>query len=235
MAAVDTVQHLGTEHGYRFFESVLEKSDDARTLHGELTALGLEAQPERTQLFSVFSPDSLQSIAISVTPFSSKDQTQEGGLSVSEGGHAQAVVVDIKDRTTIAAFEHLALQDGQVVRSKHDTEELTRGREGGKGRASDGYIRELAERVGKVPAGRHLVEIEARQVRSLASVSYNTLLGDDFSQSVHDKEEITALQGSTRLVAEIGLFVLFRTSGSACCSCSCSCWGSSSCSCSYAG
>uniref|UniRef100_UPI002C0B298C hypothetical protein n=1 Tax=Amaricoccus sp. TaxID=1872485 RepID=UPI002C0B298C len=97
----------------------------------------------------------------------------------------------------------------------------------------DRHIQAIAERVGKVKSARPLIEIEPAQVRSMASVSYNRLLGDDFSRSVHSGKEIEELQSNTSIVSEIGLFVLFRTDGSSCCSCSCSCWGSSSCSSSY--
>jgi hypothetical protein len=172
-------------------------------------------------------------VAISITPFVSKDLTSEGGLSVSAGGHAQAVVVEMKKRTDIAGFTHLAVSGGKVVTSQHDLKDFSRGRSGGV--LPDRRIQELAEKAGKVKAAKPLVEMEARQVRSLASVAYNCLLGDPFSKSVHGDEEITALRGNTNLVAEIALFVLFRTSGSSCCSCSCSCWGSSSCSSSAVG
>jgi hypothetical protein len=188
---------------------------------------GLEAQPERSHLFNIFSPDSLTSVAVSITPFSSRDLCTEGGLSVSAGGHAQAVIVELEDGVKITGFTHFSVVDGEVVSSHHGIEELEHDRRQG---TSTEHIRRLAESVGKVKAAGPLIEIDARQVRSLASISYNSLLGDDFSRSVHDADEITTLRGNTSLINEIGLFVLFRVSGSSCCSCSCSCWGSSSCS-----
>jgi len=100
---------------------------------------------------------------------------------------------------------------------------------------SDASIKAFAEKVGKVKAARPLVEMNVQQVRSLATISYNALLGDQFAREVHSANDITALRGMSSVVAEIALFVLFRTEGSSCCSCSCSCWGSSSCSSSYSG
>lgn len=239
--ALDSVQHLGVEYGHRLLSRVLEESEEARALYDELLNAGLEPQPERTHLFNVFSAESLRSLLITITPFVTKDLRQEAGLSVSVGGHAQAVVVDVDDRTRITEFTHLAVSDDGVVASRHSVEEL-RGmgeKAGGGARpggpAGDDQVRAVAEQAGMVRARRPLVEIDARQVRSLASVSYSSLLADSFSQSVHDEREITALRESTNVVAEIGLFALFRTSGSSCCSCSCSCWGSSSCSSSYTG
>lgn len=229
--ATNTVDYLGTELGYRFFSEVLERSSDARAIHDRLVEEGLQAQPERSHLFNVFSPDSLKSVAISITPFVSEDLRYEAGLSVSEGGHAQAVIVDVIDKVKLTGFRHLAVSNGEVLMSEHRLEDLRNGRKG----ATDDEIREVAERVGKIRAAGPLVEIEARQVRSLASVAYNGLLSDHFASTVHDEGEITALRANTAIVAEIGLFVLFRTEGSACCSCSCSCWGSSSCSCSSVG
>jgi hypothetical protein len=229
----DTVQYLGVEFGERFFQKALEASSEAKAIYKEMVKYGLEAQPERSHLFNVFSPQSLQSVPISITPFSSKDLSQEGGLSVSSGGHAQGVVVEIKKGTEIVGFTHIALNNGKLVTSKHNIKELSRGGAGGE--IADRRIKAFAQKVGKVKAKRPLVEVEAHQVRSMASITYNSLLGDSFSKTVHSEAEITALRGSNDIVAEIGLFVLFRTSGSACCSCSCSCWGSSSCSSSYIG
>jgi hypothetical protein len=229
--AVDSVRHLGPDVGYRFFSKVLDASAEARAVHEAMTKQGLDPQPERTQVFSTFSADSMQSIAISVTPFTTRDLTREGGLSLSQGGHAQGVIVDISDHTKITGFTHMAVTGDEVVTSTHDVEEFRRDRP--TGMLPDEFIKEQAERAGKISTARPLVEIDARQVRSLASISYNSLLGDEFSQSVHDEREITTLRANTDIVAEIGLFVLFRTSGSSCCSCSCSCWGSSSCSSSY--
>jgi hypothetical protein len=232
--AIESVQVLGTEIAYPFLSRALEASTEARAVYEELTRQGLEPQPERTRLFNTFSRDSFKSIAISVTPFTTRDQTREGGLSVSQGGHAQAVIVEISGRTEITGFTHIAVSGDEVVTSTHDVEEL-RGDQPALITDADVHIKAMAEQAGRISAAKPLVEIEARQVRSLASIAYNSMLGDDFSHSVHDEDEITALRASTNIVAQIGLFVLFRTSGSACCSCSCSCWGSSSCSCSYIG
>jgi hypothetical protein len=229
---MDTVQHLGVEFGQRFFQQVLESSAEARTICDAMMQQGLRPQFERTHLFNVYSPDSLKSVAISVTPFNSRDGRSEGGLSVSEGGHAQGVVVQMEG-TTIRTFTHFVVSGGRAVTSEHSVEELAKGREAC--RAPEEHLRRLAEGAGQVTAARPLVEIEARQVRSLASVAYNSLLGDSFSRALHTEAELAALREQSDVVAEIGLFVLFRTSGSSCCSCSCSCWGSSSCSSSYVG
>lgn len=229
----ETVCHLGADQGKDFLFRVLRESQEAQLIYEAMSGEGLVPQPERTQLFSLFSRDSLQSIAISITPLATGDLSREGGLSVSSGGHAQGVVVDMDGGTRIVGFTHFAVSGKEVVRSTHDVAEL-RGTDRFAA-AGDDYIREIAERVGKIKTARPLVEVETRQVRSLAAVSYNSLLGDDFSKTVHGSDDITALRKGTNIVAEIGLFVLFRTQGSACCSCSCSCWGSSSCSCSYVG
>ena len=231
--SVDTVQAFGPDQGFRFFQKALRGSPEGQLLYRELVRQGLSPQPERSQMFSTFSNDSLQSMAISVTPFTADDQTREGGLSLSQGGHAQAVIVDIADRTRITGFTHLAVVNGRINASHHDIDELRA--DGPAAVAGDDHLVAAAERAGKLRAARPLVEIDARQVRSLASISFNRLLDDQFSRTVHDDQEIALLRASTGVINEIGLFVLFRTSGSACCSCSCSCWGSSSCSCSYVG
>ena len=230
---VETVQHVGVEFGQRFFTKALDISSEAKAIYREMVKHGLEPQPERSHVFNVFSRESLQSVSISITTFVSKDLSLEGGLSVSEGGHAQAVIVEMKGRPEIVGFTHIALTRGKVVTSKQNIKEFLRGR--AVAELGDRRIKAIAEKVGKVKTAKPLVEIEAHQVRSLASVAYNSLLGDEFSRTVHDDGEITALRGNTNIVAAIGLFVLFRTSGSSCCSCSCSCWGSCSSSCSYGG
>jgi hypothetical protein len=225
---VDTVQHLGVEDGERFLARQLETSSEAKAICAAMTERGLRPQFERTHVFSVFSPESLASVAIAITPFNSRDGSLEGGLSVSEGGHAQGVIVSIEENVRLRSFTHFAVAQGKVVTSEHSVEALVEGRDSCQ--PPDEHIRRLAEDAGKITAAGPLIEIEARQVRSMASVAYNNLLGDSFSRAVHTEEEITQLRTQSEIVAEIGLFVLFRTSGSACCSCSCSCWGSSSCS-----
>lgn len=225
--ATDSVQHLGVEYGHRFYAKAYEISSEAQLISAEMTKHGLQPQSERTHVFNVFSPDSLKSLAVSITPFSGKDLGHEGGLSISEGGHAQGVIVEIKNHEVVG-FTHLAVTGGKLVSSQHSTSELSpSGRSAG---ISDAHIKAFAEKAGKVKAAKHLIEIDSRQVRSLAGISYNALLGDDFSRQVHSSEDIDKLRGNSSIVAEIALFVLFRTDGSACCSCSCSCWGSSSCS-----
>ena len=227
-----TTHYLGADLGAKFFYSVTELSDEARLLSKGMAKYNLRAQPDRSQLFSVYSPDSKAAIAISITPFSGEDRSVEGGLSVSEGGHAQAVIVRLKG-TVITGFIHLTAANGELLESEHGIDELRGSRDQVDMVIRDRHIQAIAERVGKVKSARPLIEIEPAQVRSMASVSYNRLLGDDFSRSVHSGKEIEELQSNTSIVSEIGLFVLFRTDGSSCCSCSCSCWGSSSCSSSY--
>jgi hypothetical protein len=228
--ATNPVYHLGVEYGHRFFAKVYEASEEAKLISGEMAKHGLQAQSERTHVFTLFSQESLKPLAISITPYSSKDLSHEGGLSISDGGHAQGVIVDM-EKNKIVGFTHLAVTGGKLVSSKHSISELTAG--GHAGDISEARIKSFAEKVGKVKAAKPLIEIDARQVRSLASISYNGLLGDHFSAQVHKPEDIHELRGMSNVVAEIALFVLFRTEGSACCSCSCSCWGSSSCSCSH--
>jgi hypothetical protein len=195
-----------------------------------MTKSGLHAQPERTHLFNVFSPDDLKTIAIGITPYSGHDLSREGGLSISQGGHAQGVIVEMKG-TEIVAFTHLAVSGRQVVSSRHTTSELQAGRD--ERTIEDTHIKTFAERIGKIKTAEPLIEIQPEQVRTLATVGYNALLSDSFAKTVHSANEINVLRGNSHIVAEIALFVLFRTQGSSCCSCSCSCWGSSSCSSSY--
>lgn len=225
----DTVQHLGVEFGDRFYAAAFAGSEEARAIAGQMTEHGLQPQPERTHVFNVFSPDSLKSVAVSITPFTGKKLVQEGGLSISEGGHAQGVTVDLKGEE-IVGFTHYAVTGGRVVSTHHTIAELAGGLPPAS--LSDQHIQAFAERIGRVRAARPLIEIQPRQVRMLANVSFNELVADDSSRAVHSAAEISALRGQTNIVAEIALFVLFRTQGSACCSCSCSCWGCSSCSCS---
>jgi len=233
--SAETVQSLGPNRGHQFFTKVLSRSLEAQLLHERLRAEGLEPQPQRTQVFNLFSDMSLQSIAVGVTPYSDPDQQREGGMSSSQGGHAQAVIVKLADRSRITGFTHLAVLDGQVTASEHDVGEVLGGPGMLDSAEDDAFVEAVALQTGKVRAALPLVEIDTRQVRSLASISFSKLLDDDFSRSVHDESEIRDLRGNARAVNAIGAFVLFRTQGSACCSCSCSCWGSSSCSCSYVG
>jgi hypothetical protein len=223
----DTVQHLGVEFGDRFYTAAFDRSEEARAIAGEMTGRGLRAQPERTHVFNVISPDSLKSVAVSITPFTGKKLDHEGGLSISEGGHAQGVTVELKGEE-IVGFTHYAVTGGRVVSSHHTVAELAGS--GAAGALSEQHIRAFAERIGKVRAAQPLIEIQPRQVRMLANVGFNGLVADASSRAVHSEAEISALRGQTNIVAEIALFVLFRTQGSACCSCSCSCWGCSSCS-----
>jgi hypothetical protein len=231
---MDSVQNLGVEFGKRFIDKALALSDEGKLIAAALEEKGLSAQSERAHTFSIFSAESLKSIAVGVMPFTTKDLKFEAGLSISEGGHAQAVIVEIKDRTEIVAFTHLAVVGGHVESHQLNANELPSYTRPGLA-VMEEHIKSLAERAGKIKAAKPLVEIDTRQVRSIAALTYNSLLGDSFSRSVHSEDEITKLRGNTQIVSEIGLFVLFRTSGSSCCSCSCSCWGSSSCSSSYGG
>src|SRR5271165_4441003 len=224
---MDSVQSLGVEFGKRFIDKALALSNEGKLIAAALEEKGLTAQPERAHTFSIFSEKSLKSIAVGVMPFTSKDLKFEAGFSISEGGHAQAVIVEIKDRTEIVAFTHLAVAGGNLESRRFDAHQLSAYTRPGLA-AMEEQTKLLAERAGKITAATPLVEIDTRQVRSIAALTYNSLLGDSFSRSVHTEDEITKLRGSTDIVSEIGLFVLFRTSGSACCSCSCSCWGSSS-------
>ena len=223
----ETVHHVGTAFCGSFYAAAAN-STEAQLISAEMVRLGLAAQPDRTHVFSLFSQQSQKSIAVSVTPFSSKDLGHEGGLSVSQGGHAQGVVVQLKG-SEVTGFTHLAVTGGKLVSSQHSVSDLKAA--GG----SDSGIKAFAEKIGKIKTAHPLIEVDASQVRSLASIGFNGLLGDPFSHQVHSDKEIAQLRGQTNIVAEIALFVLFRTQGSACCSCSCSCWGSSSCSSSYGG
>lgn len=230
--ATNTVNHLGVEFGQHFYAKAFEASSEAKLIAQEMEKQGLNAQPDRSHLFTLFSQDSLKSLAVSITPYSSKDLSHEGGLSLSEGGHAQGVIVEMKQHE-IVAFTHLAVTGGKLVSSKHTVAEL-RGQAGPSAvQVTEAHIKAFAEKIGKVKTAKPLVEVDTRQVRSLASISYSALLGDSFSHTVHSNADIQQLRGSADVVAQIALFVLFRTEGSACCSCSCSCWGSSSCSSSY--
>jgi hypothetical protein len=223
----DTVYHLDVDYGQRFFAKAFTISDEAKAISAEMTKVGLQPQTERTHLFNLFSPDDLKPLTISITPYSSHDLSREGGLSISQGGHAQGVIVEMRG-TEVVAFTHLAVSSGQVVSTRHTTAELTAA--SGADPLTDDHIQRFAERIGKVQAAKPLIEIQPQQARTLATVSYNALLNDQFSRQVHSPTEINVLRGQSKIVAEIALFVMFRTQGSNCCSCSCSCWGSSSCS-----
>lgn len=220
-----TLTHLGVEYGMSFYESSLENSADGSIIHEALVERGLSPDSERSQLFSLYSPDSRKSIAVSVTPYNTEDQSMEAGLSISEGGHAQAVIVYLVNRIRIERFSTLAVnEEGQLVTAEFSTEALMNSK-----------ARGLVEQFGRVRTARPLIEITRRQARSMGSLTFNSLLVDPKSRTVHNEDEIKALRANSQIIAEISQFVLMRTQGSACCSCSCSCWGSSSCSCSYAG
>jgi hypothetical protein len=219
-----TVTHLGSEQGKTFAEKALERSKGGQAIAKKLAEEGLVLMHDRTNVFSVYSPDSVKAIAIGIIPCVPKDQKDHkraGGLSVSDGGFAKAVTVELGERSRLVSFSTYDVVGETVKTEKFEASQLEK--MGAKA---------LAERAGKVPAGTHLVELTVRQVSSITDLAQNYLLHDKFSLSKHSKEEIKALEANRKIVNEIGQFVLLRTSGSACCSCSCSCWGSSSCSCS---
>lgn len=113
----NTVQHLGIEYGQRFFAGELETASEAQAVSAAMVEQGLRPQFERTHVFNVFSPDSLKSVAISITPFNSKDGRREGGLSVSQGGHAQAVIVSIEG-VELRSFTHIAVAEASDLRAQ---------------------------------------------------------------------------------------------------------------------
>jgi hypothetical protein len=222
-----TVIHLGPEPAFDFFEQSMETSEQARAILRAMEDYGpgLQAMPDRSQVFMTYSPQSRKSIAISVTPVVDKEQRYEGELSVSQGeGHATGVIVHMENRTEITRFTTFFYDNGEVRIDEFD-----------RSRLDQVGVRRLAEDAGKIRASRSLVEITPRQVRTISNISFNTLVSDATSRTVHPPEEIAELRKNVGIISDISQFVLLRTSGSACCSCSCSCWGSSSCSCSYAG
>lgn len=221
--AATSVNHLGVEYGYEFFEKTIELSEEGKAIQAAMENLGLMAQPERSHVFTVFSPDDLRAIAIAVTPFSSDDRKLEGSLSISEGGHAQGVVVEM-DGQKVVGFTHFAMEDGQLRSDQYRADQLMTTK-----------ARTLASEAGKIKSARPLVELNVRHVVSISSVTFSSLLTDDFARSVYSQEEIKGLRSNARIVSEISRFVLLRTSGSSCCSCSTSCWGSCSSSSSYVG
>jgi hypothetical protein len=221
----ETLAHIGVEFGMDFHQKAMTGSHEGEMVHDALVKMGLTPDVERTHLFSLYSPDSKRSIAISVTPYNTEKQTMEGGLSVSEGGHAQAVVVYLEKKTKITRFTTIAVNaEHKVVTADFSVNDLINLKPHG-----------LVEKSGRVKTAKPLIEITNRQARSIGNLTFHNLLIDKKSQSVHNPEEIEALRANSNVVSEISQFVLMRTQGSACCSCSCSCWGSSSCSCSYGG
>lgn len=223
MAVANSVNYLGVEYGEHFLKKAMEQSKEGQALEKSLNEMGLYAQSERSHVFNVFSPDDLRSIAICITPFSGEDRSREGGLSISEGGHSQAVVVEMRDNKLVG-FTHLALEGGSLRSEHFDAQQLLKV-----------GAKRLSAEAGKVKSAKHLIELNARQTTSLSSVAFNSLLSDDFARSTYSSKEIAELRTNNRIVSEISRFVLLRTSGSACCSCSTSCWGSCSSSCSYVG
>jgi hypothetical protein len=222
-ATNNTVNHLGVEFGYDLFVRSMELSDEGRMIQEAMERYGLAAQPERSHVFTVYSPDSRKAIAISITPFSGKDQSIEGGLSVSEGGHAQGVVVEMEDNR-LRSFTHYAIEEGSLRSDRFEADHLL-----------ELSAAKLAPEAGMIKTARPLVELNLRQVSSLSSLTFSNLLTDEFAQSVYSEEDVESLRANTQIVSEISRFVLLRTSGSSCCSCSTSCWGSCSSSCSYVG
>jgi hypothetical protein len=219
----NTVNHLGVEFGHEFFDRSMEGSEEGRAIQEAMEGLGLYAQPERTHVFSVFSQVSNKAIAVCVTPFSGEDRSLEGGLSVSEGGHAQGVVVELKE-ARLVAFTHFALEGGSLRAERFEAEQLRKLN-----------ARGLSREAGMVKSAQPLVELNLRQVVSMSSLTFSNLLTDDFAQSVYSKEEVRDLRANGPIVSDISRFILLRTSGSSCCSCSTSCWGSCSSSCSSVG
>src|SRR5271166_1112060 len=155
----ETIQHLGVEFGNRFYAAAFEGSDEAKLIAEQMTERGLSPQIERTHVFNVFSPDSLKSVAVSITPFSSKNLSHEGGLSLSEGGHAQGVIVDMKGEE-ITGFTHYAVTGGRVVSSRHSVAELAGYQKSGS--LPEQHVKSFAERIGKVRTAKPLIEITPR-------------------------------------------------------------------------
>jgi len=218
-----TVNELDIELGMPFIERALETSDSARLLTEELQRDGLRPMAERSRVVNAYSPDSSSAVAIGFLPFVTDDLTRHAGLSVSQGGYATAVRVEMADRTTVARVSTLFVENGAVRDFDFDPEDLLRQGAGN-----------LAAAAGQVRSDRPFVDLSVRQVRSISSYSHSALLHDEASMSIYGSEELTALRGNGALSVEIGTLALLQTMSSpGGCSCSSCCYGCSSCSCSW--
>jgi hypothetical protein len=156
-------------------------------------------------------------------PFASEDLNKAGGLSVSQGGHAKGVIVQLKARTKMVEFHTLDVDRGKVRTRKYKVSQLVR--QGAKG---------MAKKVAKIKSRKPLVELSVQQVRSIASLVYSGLMTDESARTVHSPDEAITLRANDQIVSEIGAFVLMCSAASpGGCSCSSSCWACSSCSCSW--
>jgi hypothetical protein len=218
-----TVCLLDIEHGLPFIEKTLELSKEGQAIHKAMEELGLMPMHERARIFTVYSPGSSAAFAIGIIPFTSKDLTTMGGLSISQGGHAKGVVVHMEKRTELTGFTTLDVVNGEVKPQKFSARQL-----------KEQGAKRLATEAGTIRSEKPLLDLSVRQVRSITDLAYGSLLTDESSRSVHPAKEVRALRGNTKIVSDISQFVLLRSASSpGGCSCSSSCWGCSSCSCSW--
>jgi hypothetical protein len=135
------------------------KVGSAPQLEAALKQSGLRPMPERGHLFSVYSPESKASIPIGVVPFVSDSGHTYGGLSVSSGGHAKAVIVHLTNRTTITSFEMLDIVSGTLQRQTHSAADLN----------AHG-VAALVAKAGKVKSAKPYIELKASQIRSVTDL-----------------------------------------------------------------
>jgi hypothetical protein len=218
----ETVCALGTEQSSDFVNEALSRSEEGRALFSSLQDQGLEPMVERAQMFTAYGPETRRAIAIAVVPFVSKELDRHGGLSISQGGYAKAVIVETPNKTAIRRFHTYDFTD-RVVVEDYDVGQLEQGPEA------------LFERVDRrpMPVNRERAELTVSQVRSISDMAFLALLEDESSTTVHSREEIIELRGNLRIARDISTFVALRAQsspGTGCC-CTCSCWGCSSCCC----
>ena len=213
-----SVNHLGVEMGMEFVERALERSEGGRAIHRALEESGLRAMPERSHLFTVFSPASAEALALGVLPFVADDLTAHGGLSISQGGYAKGVRVQMARRTSIVRFTAFDFIGGRVQAEEFDTRRLM-----------EQGARRLAEASGRIRVEPPLAEFSIRQMRSMTDLTHGALLVDDASRNIYSAREIDALRANARIVSEIAIFArgkqggggIGSTSSSSCFGCTC--------------
>lgn len=207
MAEQETIQQLGSEYTWGFFEEALERSNGAKAIWGELEARGFAPMREEGRLVSVYSPDSKQALAIGLIPFLSEDGKRSAGLSVSQGGFAKAVSVEAEGEAA-TRFTTYDFFRGDLRVDDFDADRLVN-------LGTERFAAESKPRRAEKP----LVELSVEQARSITQLVYGGPTAAEYPNA--------------KLAFEISALIQLQTVGSpgcsscstcgCCCSCCCSC------------
>jgi hypothetical protein len=218
-----TVFQMDADDAVAFIEKQLEVSEAARALFQALQDDGLTPNVQRSQLFGIYSRESRKSLSVGILPFITEDLVAHGAISVSEGGFARAVIVNVEGRTNLTEFVSVDYYEGELLRQTFSKDDLT----------AEG-VEAVAQRLGILNSPHPLVELSGRQVNLVAHLAFTTLHRDEFSRQVYGADDLLAISKQAPSVSDAAMVMMMSTGVSHTgCSCSSSCYGCSSCSCSW--